>query len=444
MEAQRQSEITQFLKNKPITSYEYSRKLKYEPEKADEFINNTMAEYETMSDKFDTRSVQYNTLKSRDKKALEEGLATLEDVEALEKDQSFFYIITSLSYMLNYTEEVHNIELKNSTIYGDRVPGWRGDAINYGIGTFWSSRPDTTNLGIYSNSAKDTFQDRKIDPETGETWILPFNSDKWVTRDDFIEMCPQYENSYAMNTEIFEVAKMGSEALFKYVEKYIAGLNDEEKAFIKENKLLSNPVHKDLGVAGLEEFAMDYTDYPRFMIRHTITDEDRKNIINGTYNDTILNLIPLDQIEEIRNNHKYRVAGENGIKLDTMENTGYVVDYDNYKQHSGQVVDSSGKPLPNSEKERISAFLKDKPFSKYQYEQMVKYVPLDASSFINNIMKSYDTERGGLLDGSYKELDNFTKSQGCLTSDDVARELAKQSFLMSASKINESLLYVNS
>lgn len=430
-EAERQSKIAAFLKNKPITAYEYSQRLTYNPDEADSFIDKVMAEYDNMDSKV-------NNLKSKDDKALKQGVATVEAVEAFAKDIGFFNVIDSISYMLNYTKEVNENELKNSKIYGDEVPAWGVDAINYGDTTFRKQRPS---LDIIPNLVKDTFQDIKIDTETGETWILPVNSDTWVTRNDFIKICPEYKNSMSMSFEVQEAAKMGDETFFKYVENFLAGLTNEEKNFIRENKLLTNPAYKGLGIEGLDEFTMEYTDYPGFVVRHTITEEDRQNIINGRYNDTILNLIPLDQIEEIRNNYKYQMAGSKGIELESGNNTGYVVDYDNYKQHSGQEVDSAGKQLSSGERERISGFLADKPFTAYQYEKMLKYVPLDAYSFITNVMNTYNSEKDTLLDGSYKELDAFVKSQGFHTSDDVAQELAKQAFIMNSQKVNDTLLY---
>ena len=104
------------------------------------------------------------------------------------------------------------------------------------------------------------FQDRKVD-ENGEIMILPKDSDKWLTKEEFIKIYPDYKifMSLELGTQVnseypseIQLAYNKSEEIFKkYVEKFISELSEEEKQLLREYDIFSAPVLQVAGIKGI-------------------------------------------------------------------------------------------------------------------------------------------------------------------------------------------------
>lgn len=100
--------------------------------------------------------------------------------------------------------------------------------------------------------------------------ILPKDSDKWLTKEEFIKIYPDYKifMSLELGTQVnseypseIQLAYNKSEEIFKkYVEKFISELSEEEKQLLREYDIFSAPVLQVAGIKGIEQFTKDIDD----------------------------------------------------------------------------------------------------------------------------------------------------------------------------------------
>ena len=195
-------EIAEFLKDKPYTAFRYEFHQKYAPDKGIPYITDVMNRYYHK----EVQSPQYGLDMKMNYEALEKGLDTLEKYKAqlqkeiaAQKGLAINGALSSLSDVVKYQED-------------------------YGIDVSSSYFTDNfLNMYLHFDSSL-MYQDRKAD-ENGQIYILPKDSDEWVTREEFIEMCPDYELFDSLDrtpqSEIKLVKAQGEEAVKKYAEKYI-------------------------------------------------------------------------------------------------------------------------------------------------------------------------------------------------------------------------------
>lgn len=126
---------------------------------------------------------------------------------------------------------------------------------------------------------------------------------------------------------------------------------------------------------------------------------------------------------EIYNNHKYAPISE---QTSTK------------KVNQSDCVELSNEAKRQSE---ISLFLKNKPFSAYQYEVLQKYDPEQSNKFINNLMDSYEEplQEGAIELLSYKNKDNYLTQMGIKTADDYRNSLSDKNFVKRMHNIDYDL-----
>lgn len=241
-------EIAEFLKDKPYTAFRYEFHQKYAPDKGISEITDLMDRYYHKK----VQESQYEFEMKGNYEALEKGLDTLEKYKAqlqkeiaAQKGLAINGALSSLSDVVKYQED-------------------------YGIDVSSSYFTDNfLNMYLHFHSSL-MYQDRKAD-ENGQIYILPKDSDEWVTREEFIEMCPDYELYESLDrtpqSEIKLVKAQGEEAVKKYAEKYFANLSEEEIKMLYDGDLFADPGLQTLGIEGLEQFAKDLEDIQHADVR---------------------------------------------------------------------------------------------------------------------------------------------------------------------------------
>lgn len=240
-------EIAEFLKDKPYTAFIYEYHQKYTPDKGKAYITDLLDIYHNKKPQ-----TPYSWHEKINSEALNKGLDTLEKFkEQLSKEaaaQKAVYIDAALSNLPN----VNQYEEDN----GISVYHFGGD---YNL--------------LHINLKLDTsfmYQDMKVD-ENGQVMILPKDSGEWVTREEFIEMYPDYElyeplDLDAHNKIISELNQI-EDGITKYAEDFIASLNEEEIQMIKDNDFFSSPALQVTGIKGLEQFTKDIEDIKTAEVR---------------------------------------------------------------------------------------------------------------------------------------------------------------------------------
>lgn len=253
-------EIAEFLQDKPYTAFIYEYHQKYTPDKGKAYITDLLDRYHNKKPQ-----TPYSWHEKINSEALNKGLDTLEKFkEQLSKEaaaQKAVYIDAALSNLPN----VNQYEEDN----GISVYHFGGD---YNL--------------LHINLKLDTsfmYQDMKVD-ENGQVMILPKDSGEWVTREEFIEMYPDYElyeplDLDAHNKIISELNQI-EDGITKYAEDFIASLNEEEIQMIKDNDFFSSPALQVTGVNGIEQFTKDIEDIKTAEVRQwTGLNERREELI---------------------------------------------------------------------------------------------------------------------------------------------------------------------
>ena len=253
-------EIAEFLKDKPYTAFMYEYHQKYTPDKGKAYITDLLDRYHNKKPQ-----TPYSWHEKINLEALNKGLDTLEKFkEQLSKEaaaQKAMYIDAALSNLTN----VNQYEEDN----GISVYHFGGD---YNL--------------LHINLKLDTsfmYQDVKVD-ENGQVMILPKDSEEWVTREEFIEIYPDYElyeslDLDAHNKIISELNQIKN-GIIKYAEDFIASLNEEEIQMIKDNDFFSSPALQVTGVNGIEQFTKDIDDINTAEVRQwTGLNERREELI---------------------------------------------------------------------------------------------------------------------------------------------------------------------
>lgn len=253
-------EIAEFLQDKPYTAFIYEYHQKYTPDKGKAYITDLLDRYHNKKPQ-----TPYSWHEKINSEALNKGLDTLEKFkEQLSKEaaaQKAVYIDAALSNLPN----VNQYEEDN----GISVYHFGGD---YNL--------------LHINLKLDTsfmYQDVKVD-ENGQVMILPKDSGEWVTREEFIEMYPDYElyeplDLDAHNKIISELNQI-EDGITKYAEDFIASLNEEEIQMIKDNDFFSSPALQVTGVNGIEQFTKDIEDIKTAEVRQwTGLNERREELI---------------------------------------------------------------------------------------------------------------------------------------------------------------------
>lgn len=253
-------EIAEFLKDKPYTAFMYEYHQKYTPDKGKAYITDLLDRYHNKKPQ-----TPYSWHEKINLEALNKGLDTLEKFkEQLSKEaaaQKAMYIDAALSNLTN----VNQYEEDN----GISVYHFGGD---YNL--------------LHINLKLDTsfmYQDVKVD-ENGQVMILPKDSEEWVTREEFIEIYPDYElyeslDLDAHNKIISELNQIKN-GIIKYAEDFIASLNEEEIQMIKDNDFFSSPALQVTGVNGIEQFTKDIEDIKTAEVRQwTGLNERREELI---------------------------------------------------------------------------------------------------------------------------------------------------------------------
>ena len=237
-------EIAEFLKDKPYTAFKYDFYNTYAPDYAKEFIINEIMHYD-----YQGFNPPRHKLVSYDKYAHSNNM-TSEDIKS----------------DLNKYNLLRMAEQINDGLYGfESVIKYRED---YGISVNLNIEDSYFNYFGFDTSIM--YQDIKA-TDDGEIMILPKNSDKWLTREEFIEICPEYEmfstRNISDNKEYKLVLSQGEEAYKKYVEDFIAGLSEEEIQILKDYDIFASPAFATTGIEGLEQFTKDIDDIKMILIQ---------------------------------------------------------------------------------------------------------------------------------------------------------------------------------
>lgn len=230
-------EIAEFLKDKPYTAFKYEFYDTYAPDYAKTFIQNEIEHYY-----YEGFNPMRNTLVSYDKYAYTNNM-TPEDIKS---DLNKYNLLKRAAQI-------------NDGLYGfESVKKYRED---YGINIIINVEDSYFNYFGFDTSIM--YQDRKVN-DNGEIMILPKNSDKWLTREEFIEICPDYEifstrdiAQEGSGKEYKLVLSCGEETYKKYAEDFIAGLSKEEIQILKDNDIFSSPAFVTTGIKGIEQFTKD-------------------------------------------------------------------------------------------------------------------------------------------------------------------------------------------
>jgi len=250
-------EIAEFLKDKPYTAFKYDFYNTYAPDYAKEFIINEIMHYD-----YQGFNPPRHKLVSYDKYAHSNNM-TSEDIKS----------------DLNKYNLLRMAEQINDGLYGfESVIKYRED---YGISVNLNIEDSYFNYFGFDTSIM--YQDIKV-TDDGEIMILPKNSDKWLTREEFIEICPEYEmfstRNISDNKEYKLVLSQGEEAYKKYVEDFIAGLSEEEIQILKDYDIFASPAFATTGIEGLEQFTKDIDDINTAEVRQwTGLNERREELI---------------------------------------------------------------------------------------------------------------------------------------------------------------------
>lgn len=250
-------EIAEFLKDKPYTAFKYDFYNTYAPDYAKEFIINEIMHYD-----YQGFNPPRHKLVSYDKYAHSNNM-TSEDIKS----------------DLNKYNLLRMAEQINDGLYGfESVIKYRED---YGISVNLNIEDSYFNYFGFDTSIM--YQDIKA-TDDGEIMILPKNSDKWLTREEFIEICPEYEmfstRNISDNKEYKLVLSQGEEAYKKYVEDFIAGLSEEEIQILKDYDIFASPAFATTGIEGLEQFTKDIEDIKTAEVRQwTGLNERREELI---------------------------------------------------------------------------------------------------------------------------------------------------------------------
>lgn len=311
-----EEEIAKFLKDKPYTAFRYEFNQKYAPDKGISEITDLMDRYYHKK----VQESQYEFEMNANYEALEKGLDTLEKYKAqlqkemaAQKGLAINRALSNLSDALKYQED-YGIDVQSS----------------YFTDCFLNMY-----LHFYSSLM---YQDRKAD-ENGQIYILPKDSDEWVTREEFIEMCPDYELYESIDrtpqSEIYLVKAQGEEAVKKYAEKYFANLSEEEIKMLYDGDLFADPGLQTLGMECLEQFAKDLDDIKHAKVnKWTGLNEKRARLLRqadevkrqvakylseGTHNVALFTVIPYSS----STHEQVKLIAELGlsdyIKIDTRQ-----------------------------------------------------------------------------------------------------------------------------
>lgn len=244
-----EEEIAEFLKDKPYTAFNYNFYKEYAPEKAKKSIINDMQHYyDEIPNPTREKIISYNIHAKNNNMTPEDIKADLDKYTFLKMAEDINNGLKALDSVVKYREDYGiDVTLNVEKSYFDDYFGF--------------------NISIM-------YQDIKAD-ENGNIMILPKNSDKWLTRDEFIEICPDYEvfaaralnRAYGSIRETSLVLDQGEEAYKKYVENFIAGLSDEEIQLLKDNDIFASPEFQVTGIKGLEQFTKDIEDINSASVR---------------------------------------------------------------------------------------------------------------------------------------------------------------------------------
>lgn len=420
-----EEEIAEFLKDKPFTAFRYEFHQKYAPDKGIPYITDVMNRYYHK----EIQSPQYGLDMKMNYEALEKGLDTLEKYKAqLQKEiaaQKGLAINVALS---NFSDAVKYQE-------------------DYGIDVYSPYFTDNyLNMYLEFHSSL-MYQDKKAD-ENGQIYILPKDSDEWVTREEFIEMCPDYELYESLDrtlqSEINLVKAQGEEAVKKYAEKYFANLSEEEIKMLYDGDLFADPGLQTLGMECLEQFAKDLDDIKHAKVRKwTGLNEKRANLLReadeikrqvakylseGTKNVALFTVIPYSS----STHEQVKLIAELGlsdyIKIDTRQVkngliNGYKFDENLVNQYSDCFY------IPERDEALYGMYdltrsQLDKAIQMYGSVKNVERAYLYAINnnlsldiLSNNYLPMIGKENAGFVDGKpYTKIDNLNGRDDFLTA----------------------------
>lgn len=235
-------EITEFLKDKPYSAFYYEYYQKYASDKGKSYITDVMDRYYNKK----IQSPIYSIEMRINSEALEKGLNTLEKFKEQLVKEAAAQKALDIDAKLSFLSEVQ----KYNEDYGIRV-------YHFGHGY---DRRDMLPITLILDSSL-MYQDMQVD-KNGQVMILPKESDKWVTKAEFIEMYPDYKlyESLDSRAEVGQALSKGEDAIKKYAEDFIAGLSEEEIQMIKDNDLFSSPSLQVTGIKCIEQFTKEIED----------------------------------------------------------------------------------------------------------------------------------------------------------------------------------------
>lgn len=235
-------EISEFLKDKPYTAFMYEYYEKHTLGSGKPYVTDFMDRY------YNKKPQESGFLMSMrtNSKALGKGLDTLEKFKEQLAREAIAQKATSISGTASCLPEA--IQYKE----------------DYGIHIYypWGQSDNLIDTPLHIDSSF-MYQDMRID-ENGRVMILPKESDEWITRDEFIEMYPDYELYASIDvtahSETNKAFYKGEDVFKKYAEEFISGLSEEEKKILKDNDIFASPALTTTGIKGIEQFTKDIDD----------------------------------------------------------------------------------------------------------------------------------------------------------------------------------------
>ena len=396
-------EIAEFLKDKPYTAFKYEFYDTYAPDYAKTFIQNEIEHYY-----YEGFNPMRNTLVSYDKYAYTNNM-TPEDIKS---DLNKYNLLKRAAQI-------------NDGLYGfESVIKYRED---YGISVNLNIEDSYFNYFGFDTSIM--YQDIKA-TDDGEIMILPKNSDKWLTREEFIEICPDYEifstrdiAQEGSGKEYKLVLSCGEETYKKYAEDFIAGLSKEEIQILKDNDIFSSPAFVTTGIKGIEQFTKDIEDIKTAEVRQwTGLNERREELIQlaeeqklkfakkraeGVSNYPLYEVIPYTSNSERDAKLIAELGLSDYIKIDTSNiNTsndkinGYSYDKELFEQYSEcyYIPERDNKLYQN-----IEAISNDEYFALSETEQK------QYDEYILQVTQQIDAEYQSML-SMYGSAENIEKA----------------------------------
>lgn len=256
-EALKQAKISAFLNDKPYSSYKYDWMIRNQPNKADEYIDNLINNYDEMS-----RPQLMPPLWSKDKDNYAKDMLGYKTANDVKKGMELGNFNITVHEMMRYLRGLDETE---QTL--------KSDDKNWYIG---STKPFDTAGKALNGYTEDFsyYRDIKIDPETAEISFLPNDSDRWLSKDEFEKKSPDYKAGMDYYHELNLAISTGQSTAIKYIENFIADLSEEDRQYIKDTNLLGSPAFRNSGVKGLDYFETSYDNIQGVQKRIRALDSD--------------------------------------------------------------------------------------------------------------------------------------------------------------------------